>query len=119
MIKSIEELCQLKNVFRKIGRLGSCNALIDHVRRLRRRQPQLPDFVPFGAIQIVRKIIRRNVASYVSTENVWIESTLPKNVACTNHRILCVRPGLTFKTQSLLEIERNHGRLGELQHEIT
>ncbi len=80
MVKSVEKLRQLKHMLGQICRFGGGDALVDDVGSFRRRQPEFPKFVVGLAGEESGKIGGGNVASYVSTEIVGIESTFAENV---------------------------------------
>ena len=119
MIESIKKLCQLEGMLRQISWFGSSDALADNIRGLGRRQPKLPDIVASRAGEIVSKMLRRDAASRVPAERSGIKSAFPENIRSAHDRVLRVRPRVTLETQRLFEIESNHRRFGELQHEVT
>src|SRR6266849_1522742 len=118
VVEIVENLRQLEGVLGQISGLSGGDALVDQVRSLRRRQPQFPKFVAGFSGEVLCQVPCRDVASYVSTESIGIEPTFAKNVGSPDYGILRVRPGLAFEAQRLLEIECDHRRLGELEHEI-
>src|SRR5579862_1709075 len=99
-------------MLREISRFGGCDALVNHVRSFRRRQPQFPDLVVALAAEMFREI------DVSRSEAIGIEPAFAKNVCCANHGILAVRTGLAFEAQCFFEIERDYRWLGVLEHEV-
>src|SRR5581483_2945585 len=115
MVEVVEHLRQLEGMLGQVRRLAGRDALLYYQRRFGSRQPQLPDFVARLAAQVLRQIV---AGRYVLREVLRFESAFAKNVTGANHGVLCVRPGLTLEAERVLEIERDHGLLSELEHEI-
>src|SRR5580698_47958 len=118
VIESVEELRQLEDMLSQMSRFGGGDALVNDVGSFRRCQPEFPKVVVGFAGEKVCKIGGGDVARYFAGEFVGIESAFAKNVGGANHRVLRVRAGLAFEAQRLFEIEGDHGRLGELEHEV-
>src|SRR4029077_6069740 len=118
MIKSIEKLRELECVLGQVGGFGRGNALVNNVGSLRSCQPEFPNFVAVFAGEISCEFAGGKGGGRVSAELVWIKAALAEDVGGSNYRILGVWSGLTFEAQRFFEIECDHRRLGELQHEI-
>src|SRR5262249_1021064 len=102
VIEGIEQLCQLKHVFREVGWLSRCNALPDYVRGLGSSQPELPDFVSAFAIQIACQVRGRNAA--LLGKIFGIDSCLPEDAAGAYNRILRVRTRFSLETERVFKV---------------
>src|SRR5579864_9494000 len=124
----------------QICRFSRRNTLIDDVSSLRRRQPQFPKLISIVLVEErpIQGRVRRRRRTYaalngplfyraheksaevnaLSREAVRIHSAFAKDIGRANNRVLRVWPSLSLKAQGIFEIERDHRRLGVLQHEI-
>src|SRR6185312_11025619 len=131
MVERIEHLGQLEDMLGEISWLGCSDALVNDIRRLRRGEPELPEFVGIstrrrssvvgrrrGTVvsllypQKSRQIFWREICGDIFTEGLHVESALAEDVRCAHDRVLRIGPSLPLETQRVFEVEGNHRRLG-------
>src|SRR6266403_4091882 len=123
-------------MLRQVCRLGGRNTLAHDVRGLSGSQPESPNFIALGTVEISPKILAGDGARPISpatgdtlavgvphrripTKRLRIKSTLAEDVRHAHNRVLDVRTGFTLEAQGIFEVKRDHRRLGVLQHEKT